>query len=125
MVCPLPGSWINHVVETWTLDVLGCFGRLAAFVRLSNALVQWMLWKVLEALGVFERYGRLLEGFRKPERRLKSILDRVFSNIFLRFGIIFGSSFGGLNLEKSRKTTFFNGFVNFRKINVFKKFPKK
>ena len=44
------------------LDVLGCFGRLAASVRLSKALVQWMLWKVLEALGVFER---LLEGFRK------------------------------------------------------------
>ena len=47
------------------LDVLGCFGRLAASVRLSKALVQWMLWKVLEAVGVFERYGRLLEGFRK------------------------------------------------------------
>ena len=47
------------------LDVLGCFGRLAVFVRLSKALVQWMLWKVLEALGVFERYGKLLEGFRK------------------------------------------------------------
>ena len=41
------------------------FGRLAASVRLSLALVQWMLWKVLEALGVFERYGRLLEDFRK------------------------------------------------------------
>ena len=47
------------------LDVLGCFGRLAVSVRLSKALVQWMLWKVLEALGVFERYGRLLEDFRK------------------------------------------------------------
>ena len=48
--------------------VLGCFGRLAASVRFSKALVQWMLWKVLEALGIFERYGpyaRLLEGFRK------------------------------------------------------------
>ena len=47
------------------LDVLGCFGRLAASVRLSKALIQWLLWKVSEALGVFERYGRLLEGFRK------------------------------------------------------------
>ena len=51
------------------LDVLGCFGwfweALAASVRLCQVLVQWMLWKVLEALGVFERYGRLLESFRK------------------------------------------------------------
>ena len=49
------------------------FGRLwkawEGFGRLwkvgSLALVQWMLWKVLEALGIFERYGRLLEDFRK------------------------------------------------------------
>ena len=45
--------------------VLAFFGRLAASVRLSKASVHWMLWKGLEALGVFERYGRLLEGFRK------------------------------------------------------------
>ena len=31
----------------------------------SLALVQCMLWKVLGALGVIERYGRLLEDFRK------------------------------------------------------------
>ena len=50
------------------LDVLGCFGRfweaLAASVRLCKALVQWMLWKVLKALGVFERYN-CMEGFWK------------------------------------------------------------
>ena len=51
------------------LNVLGGFGRfweaLAASVRLCKALVQWMLWNDLEALGVFDRYGRLFEGFRK------------------------------------------------------------
>ena len=41
----------------------GCFGMLWKVGSL--ALVQWMLWKVLEALGVFERYGRLSEDFRK------------------------------------------------------------
>ena len=46
-------------------EALGLFGRLAASVRLSKALVQWMLWKVLEALAVFGRYGRLWEDFRK------------------------------------------------------------
>ena len=30
-----------------------------------------MLWKVLEALGVFERYGRLLEGFRDGIRMFR------------------------------------------------------
>ena len=53
-----------------------CFGRfweaLAASVRVCKALVQWMLWKVLEALGVFERYGRLLEDFRKLSKALGS-----------------------------------------------------
>ena len=44
-------------------EAFGCFGMLWKVGSL--ALVQWMLWKVLEALGVFERYGRLLEGFRK------------------------------------------------------------
>ena len=34
----------------------GFWEALAASVRLCKALVQWMLWKVLEALGVFERY---------------------------------------------------------------------
>ena len=42
------------------VDVLGCFERfweaLAASVRLCKGLVQGMLWKVLEALGIFERY---------------------------------------------------------------------
>ena len=51
------------------LHVLKCFERFweafAASVRLCKALVQWMLWKVLEALGVFERHGRLLKSFRK------------------------------------------------------------
>ena len=41
----------------------GCFGMLWKVGSL--ALVQWMLWKVLDALGAFERYGRLLEDFRK------------------------------------------------------------
>ena len=45
------------------LEAFGCFGMLWKVGSL--ALVQWMLWKVLEALGVFERYGRLLEDFRK------------------------------------------------------------
>ena len=54
------------------LDVLGCFGRLAASVRLSKASVQWRLWKVLEALAVFERYGKLFEGFRKLSKALGS-----------------------------------------------------
>ena len=44
-------------------EAFGCFGMLWKVGSL--ALVQWMLWKVLEALGVFERYGRLLEDFRK------------------------------------------------------------
>ena len=56
------------------LDVLGCFGRLAASVRLSKALVQWMLWKVLEALGVFERYGRLLKVFGSFERLWEALM---------------------------------------------------
>ena len=51
------------------LDVLGCFKKFweasATSVRFCKALVVGMLWKVLEALGVFERYGRLLEDFRK------------------------------------------------------------
>ena len=44
-------------------EAFGCFGMLWKVGSL--ALVQWMLWKVLEALGVFEIYGRLLEDFRK------------------------------------------------------------
>ena len=44
-------------------EAFGCFGMLWKVGSL--ALVQWMLWKVLEALVVFERYGRLLEDFRK------------------------------------------------------------
>ena len=44
-------------------EAFGCFGMLLKVGSL--ALVQWMLWKVLEALGVFEMYGRLLEDFRK------------------------------------------------------------
>ena len=44
-------------------EAFGCFGMLWKVGSL--ALVQWMLWKVLDALGVFERYGRLLEDFRK------------------------------------------------------------
>ena len=44
-------------------EAFGCFGMLWKVGSL--ALVQWMLWKVLEALGVSERYGRLLEDFRK------------------------------------------------------------
>ena len=44
-------------------EAFGCFGMLWKVGSL--ALVQWMLWKVLEALGVFERHGRLLEDFRK------------------------------------------------------------
>ena len=44
-------------------EAFGCFGMLWKVGSL--ALVQWMLWKVLEALGVFERYGRHLEDFRK------------------------------------------------------------
>ena len=41
-------------------DALEGFGS----VRLCKALVQWMLWKVLEALGVFERHGRLWNVFK-------------------------------------------------------------
>ena len=44
-------------------EAFGCFGMLWKVGSL--ALVQWMIWKVLDALGVFERYGRLLEDFRK------------------------------------------------------------
>ena len=44
-------------------EAFGCFGMLWKVGSL--ALVQWMLWKVLEVLGVFERHGRLLEDFRK------------------------------------------------------------
>ena len=65
------------------MKAVGCFGKLwealEGFARHgkalvgfgmlwkvgSLALVQWMLWKVLGALGVFERYRRLLEDFRK------------------------------------------------------------
>ena len=81
MVCHLPGSWVNHVAGLGMLGKalegtgrlceafggFGCFGRfweaLAASVRLCKALVQWMLWKVLEASGVLEMYGRLFERF--------------------------------------------------------------
>ena len=35
-------------------EAFGCFGMLWKVGSL--ALAQWMLWKVLEALGVFERY---------------------------------------------------------------------
>ena len=44
-------------------EAFGCFGML--WKGGSLALVQWMLWKVLEALGVFEMYGRLLADFWK------------------------------------------------------------
>ena len=44
-------------------EAFGCFGMLWKVGSL--ALVQWMLWKVLEALRVFERYGSLLEDFQK------------------------------------------------------------
>ena len=47
----------------WEALALEGFGKLSKSV--CKALVQCMLWKVLEALGVFERYGRLLEDFRK------------------------------------------------------------
>ena len=52
-------------------EVLECIGRfweaLAASVNLCKALVQWMLWKVLEAL---EGTGSI-EGFWKSFGRLK------------------------------------------------------
>ena len=44
-------------------EAFGCFAMLWKVGSL--ALVQWMLWRVLEALGVFERYGKLLADFRK------------------------------------------------------------
>ena len=40
----------------------------------SLALVQWMLWKVLEALGVFERYGRLWKVFESFERLWEALM---------------------------------------------------
>ena len=57
------GFWkaLEGMGRLW--EAFGCFGMLWKVGSL--ALVQWMLWKVLEALGVFERYGRLLEDFRK------------------------------------------------------------
>ena len=59
-------------------DVLGCFGRfweaLAASVRLCKALVQWMLWKVLEAFGVFERYGSFWKVFGSFERLWEALM---------------------------------------------------
>ena len=63
----MPWKGLEGMGRLW--EAFGCFGMLCKvfgrFLGLCKALVQWMLWKVLEALGVFERYGRLLEGFRK------------------------------------------------------------
>ena len=56
-----PWKALEGMGRLW--EAFGCFGMLWKLGSL--ALVQWMLWKVLEASGVFERYGRLLEDFRK------------------------------------------------------------
>ena len=84
MVCPLPGSWINHVLFTCHLFLL--LEALQGFVRLLKVLeVFGMVWKVLEGFGslcetlqgfgcfgrfrealkVVARYGRHWELFRK------------------------------------------------------------
>ena len=66
LVCPSPRLWEAFFARLWDAGkALGAFWMFWDALVGSLALVQGMLWKVLAALGVFERYGRLLEDFRK------------------------------------------------------------
>ena len=47
-VCPLPGSWINHVVRLWELLVLEGFGKF---------------WEALEGSAGFAKFCKALGGF--------------------------------------------------------------
>ena len=65
MVCPLPGSWINHVPFTCHLFLL--LEALQSFVRLLEVLeIFGMVWKVLEG---FAGFGGFCEAMGSFERR--------------------------------------------------------